>query len=68
MKWTAADICLVILTLTIPISIFGLIAIRLITGSPISVEAGAVVMDMLKVIGGGVLSLLGALMAGKKEN
>lgn len=33
---------------------------------PISSEAGSIVMDMLKVIGGGVLTILGGMFNGGK--
>jgi len=66
-NWKAVEWCLFILTLTIPICLIGMIAIRLVTGNPISVEAGAVIMDMLKVIGGGVLGICGTLLSQNKE-
>jgi hypothetical protein len=35
---------------------------------PISAEAGSIVMDMLKVIGGGVLTILGGMFNGGRKN
>ena len=67
MKWTAPEICLVILTLTIPVSIIGLIVIRL-NGNVIGAEAGVVIMDMLKYISGGVIGVIAALVGKKFEN
>ena len=66
MKLTAPELCLVILTLTIPLSIAGMIVIRM-NGMVIGAEAGAHIMDMLKVIGGGVLGILGTLLIKKNE-
>ncbi len=65
--WKAAEFCLVVLTLTIPICLVGMILIRLVTGQAISVEAGTVIMDMLKVVGGGVLGIIGTLLSQHKS-
>ena len=66
MKNTIPEWCLLILTLTIPVSLIGMIFIQMWTGMPISPEAGSIVMDMLKVIGGGVLTILGGMFNGGK--
>lgn len=68
MKWGAAEWCLVILTITVPVCLIGMLLIRIITGSPISAEAGAIIMDMLKVIGGGILGIIGTLLSQNKNN
>ena len=65
MKWTPAEWCLFILTLTIPTCIIGLIIIRMFKG-PISETAGPLITDMLKVIGGGVIALLGNMLRKEK--
>lgn len=63
----APEVCLIILTVTIPVSIIAMVVLRL-SGVIIGVEAGSVIMDMLKYISGGVIGVIAALVGKKFEN
>ena len=66
-NWKAVEVCLFILTLTIPLCLIGMLVVRLITRQPIPPESATVVMDMLKIIGGGVLGIIGTLYSQTKK-
>ncbi len=58
-KWQPVDICLIIMTLTIPFIILALVLARFFTKEPIPQENAAIMADLLKVLCGGVLGVIG---------
>lgn len=65
-QWDAADWGLIILASTIPITVIGLIIMRIITGQGLSDNAAAVIKDITTIVGGGVISIISARYALKK--
>jgi len=59
-KWSPSDWCLVILAITIPMTLLGLLVVRLLSAQPIPPESAALMADLLKVLCGGILGVLGA--------
>jgi hypothetical protein len=65
-NWKPAEWCLLILSATIPLSLLGVLGIRVFTDRQASPEAGAMLADLLKVIGGGVIGIIGTLLSKDK--
>jgi hypothetical protein len=61
-KFNAAEWCMIILTVTIPVTLAGLMIARAVTGAAVSAESAALLGDFLKVVSGGILGLI----AGKR--
>lgn len=57
----AACWCLIILTMSIPLAEFGLIVMRIFTKAALSDNAANVIDGITKIIGGGVVSILGMI-------
>jgi hypothetical protein len=54
-NWSAAEWCLFVLTLTIPLCLMGTTWVRMVTKNPIPTETALAITDMLKIIiGGGI--------------
>jgi hypothetical protein len=67
-NWNPTEWCLFILTLTIPVTLLSLQASRIITGQPTNTENLSLIEDLLKVISGGVLGIIGTLYSKDKNN
>ena len=67
-NWNPTEWCLFILTLTIPVTLLPLQASRVITGQPTNTENLSLIEDLLKVISGGVLGIIGTLYSKDKNN
>ena len=67
MKFSPITLCLIILTLTIPLVLVLVIVARLISGQSMAPESALLLADLLKVLTGGVLGLLGGLLSNKKR-
>jgi hypothetical protein len=67
-NWNPTEWCLFILTLTIPVTLLSLQASRIITGQHTNTENLSLIEDLLKVISGGVLGIIGTLYSKDKNN
>jgi len=67
-NWNPTEWCLFILTLTIPVTLLSLQASRIITGQHTNAENLSLIEDLLKVISGGVLGIIGTLYSKNKNN
>lgn len=67
-NWKATEVCMVILTTTIPICLIGTVVIRLVTGEPISGEAASIMKDTLNIIGGGCIGLISSRIGRNNED
>ncbi len=68
MKFNAAEISMVILSATVPIAIIGLIIMRIVTGQALSENAGAVINNLMNIVGGGVIGIISAQLANKRTS
>jgi len=58
MKWNPAHIILLLLAATIPLSVVGIILLRLVSNQPMSENASVVLMGILTTVGGGTVGIL----------
>ena len=66
-NWSAIEWCLFILTLTIPLIIILLLILRLVTGQPLPEGSAEFIGDLLNMITGGVIGIIGTLFVKSKE-
>jgi uncharacterized protein YacL len=66
-QWSAAEWSMIILSSTVPLSIIGLIVMRLMTGQPLSENAGGVINNVLNIVGGGVIGIIAMNLSKKKD-
>ena len=66
-NWTPVEWSLFILTLTVPGVLIATLVIRAITGTAASEQGSVLLADLLKVITGGVLGIIGSKFNSKKD-
>jgi hypothetical protein len=67
MKWEAAEWAMIILATTIPLSVLGLIIMRVFTNAALSDNAGDVINNITTIIGGGIISIVSYKMGLKNK-
>ena len=66
-NWSVVEWCLFVLTLTIPVTIILIETVKMVTGQPTNPQNLSLIEDLLKVISGGVLGIIGTLYSNNKN-
>jgi len=64
-NWTPAEVCIVILAATIPLCVMGVVLMRIVTHQSLSEQAGGVINNVMNIVGGGILGILGSQLLGR---
>ena len=65
-NWQPAEWAMIILAATVPISIMGIIIMRIFTMQPLSENASNVINNLMNIVGGGVIGIIATRLASKK--